>query len=81
MLEAIKTNHVPVLEKNDMEITTDINLEEQIVKGYSNFDPSAYEYCKALLEKVMNQKGECSINSDILEDAIRAIHNDLPIYK
>ena len=81
MLEAMKTNQVPVLEKDDMEITTTINLDEQIVKGYSNFDPSVYEYCKTLLENVMSQKEECSINSDALEDAIREIHNDLPIYK
>ena len=29
MLEAIKTNQVPTLEKDDMEITMDINLDEK----------------------------------------------------
>ena len=49
MLEAIKTNQVLTLEKDDMEITMDINLDEKIIKGYAGVEPSSYEYCKNLL--------------------------------
>ena len=42
MLEAIKTNQVPPLENDDMEITRDISLDEETIKGYPGIDPSAY---------------------------------------
>ena len=81
MLEAIKTNQVPPLEKDDMEITRDISLDEETIKGYPGIDPSAYGYCKSLLKNVMNERKEDSVNTDTIEEAIGLLHNNFPIYK
>ena len=69
------------VEKDDMEITRDISLDEETIKGYPDIDPSAYGYCKSLLKNVMNERKEDSVNTDIIEEAIGLLHNNFPIYK
>ena len=82
MLEVVKANQVPALEKDDMEITIDINLDEEIIKGYAGIEPSAYGYCKNLLiVNVMSRRKEDSVNNDTIEEAIVLLNNNLPIYK
>ena len=82
MLKTIKCQQVPVLEDDDMEIATTINLDEKIIKAYPKVDPSAFAYCDTVLHNIMTKKEQTAIDSDTLEEAIHELqHTNMPTFK
>ena len=82
MLKTIKSKQVPVLTKDDMEITTTINFEETTIKAYPNIEPTAFNYCNTLLDIVKKRRDQSTIDSDILDEAIDELQNlNLPTFK
>ena len=84
MLEAVKIEQVPAREDDDMDITTEIQFDENAVRSNCRvkFDETVYGICNNLLDNVKQRLNYTSLNSEVLEETIAVLRGqELPSYK
>ena len=84
MLEAVKMEQVPAREDDDMDITTEIQFDENAVRSNwcVKFDETVYGICNNLLDNGKRRLNYTSLNSEVLEETIVVLRGqELPSYK
>ena len=81
LLEEIKMKQVPDRVETDMEIITEVQVDNTVL-GYNNFTPQGHEYLLREIEVAKQRKGESTCTNEILSDVERGLANSrLPLYR
>ena len=81
LLEEIKMKQVPDRVETDMEIITEVQVDNTVL-GYNNFTPQGHEYLLREIEIAKQRKGESTCTNEILSDVKRGLANSrLPLYR
>ena len=81
LLEEIKMKQVPDRVETDMEIITEVQVDNTIL-GYNNFTPQGHEYLLREIQVAKQRKGESTCTDEILSDVERGLANGrLPLYR
>ena len=81
LLEEIKMKQVPDRVETDMEIITEVQVDNTVL-GYNNFTPQGHEYLLREIEVAKQRKGESTCTDEILSDVERGLANSrLPLYR
>ena len=81
LLEEIKMKQVPDRVETDMEIITEVQVDNTVL-GYNNFTPQGHEYLLREIQVAKQRKGESTCTDEILSDVERGLANGrLPLYR
>ena len=65
-----------------MALDIEVEFSDEMLKSYTNYDKSTFEFCTKLLEDVKTKRGETAISDTTIDDAIHLLLNkQLPRFR